>query len=323
MIVGFGVCGAGEAGRYMESTLKEFKRLCDKAVIIGNNIGLAEKKLIKKYGFDLIEDNREWGINQWAIKEDAINQIVLRYNADWIIALDMDEVFDKNLTRQHIDDLVKLGGVGYYFYVVNLYNDGYSKEWSFWNIRMFSTKYGTSFERKNLHPGLAPRVCYEWGNYAPFILKHYGLKEKVDRDRRVERYKKYDPQAKFKSKSYYDFLESVSEVSEFNEDKLHELVANEVKNYKHKIPKKMETKKRKFVYVRNPVGKIIDIPEEHLRETLKRGGFELVEDITTQQNTNIVNSDIDTGLNCQCGFVAKSKLGLMAHSRKHESNIKK
>jgi len=335
-IAGFGVCGKGEADRYLEATLKEFKRLCDVTYIVCNNAGKKEKDLIKHYGFNIIEDNREWGLNQWRIKEDAVKGI----QADWFIVLDMDEVFDSSFTRKEAEKLCAKGGTGYYFYITNLYDNGYSRKWSFWNIRLFNGSYSRDWERKPLHCGLAPRRAYEWGNYAPFLLKHYGLKEKADRDKKVKRYEQYDPQAKFKSKAYYDFLSSKEKVNDFDENKLHDEVASEVKNYKHKIPKIMENKIKKFFFVKNPKGQILDIEESYLSETLDRDGFELVskEPVVKGgsgvETTVVVNDKIDVEpveevaeekesdnkLECsECGFIAKSKVGLSAHTRKHNA----
>jgi len=194
---------------------------------------------------------------------------------------------------------------------------------------MFNPHEGRKFAEKALHPGLAPEVAYHWGNYAPFILKHYGLKDKSDRDRKVERYNKYDPNADFKAKSYYDFLASNAPVTEFDEDKLHDMVANEVKDYKHKIPT-LNMSEKKYYYVKNPGGVIVDIPAEALDETLKRDGFELISKdpvvvggtvaSTVQTTTTEVEEPQkeENEMTCtECGFVAKSEFGLRAHSRKH------
>lgn len=311
-----GVCGPNE--KYFEATLQEFQRLCDETVICLCNATNKERQLVKKYGFHLVEDNREWGKNQWQIKEDLLHNHVAKLDPDWVVALDMDEVFDSKFNREELDRLARRGGLGYYFYVVNLYDEGYSREWSFWNVRMFrwSPEHGMEYERKALHPGLAPKIAYFTGNYAPFLLKHYGLKDKEDRDRKASRYKQYDPKAVHKGKAYYDFLESSAPVTPFNEDELHQLVANEVKDYHFKQPIKMEQKERKFVYVKNPAGHVVDIPAEHLAETLSRPGFEFVsDDLPTTAIPEVQVNPLECGI---CGFVAKNKLGLNAHARKHQ-----
>lgn len=323
-VAGFGVCGKGEADRYLKATLEEFKRLCDETYIVCNNCSSKEIEMIKSFGFNIIEDNREWGKEQWRIKEDAIKNI----KADWFVVLDMDEVFDKEFTREELDKLCKKGGAGYYFYIVNLYENGYSQNWSFWNVRLFNGSYCREWEKKALHCGLAPKIAYYWGNYAPFLLKHYGLKEKENRDRKVERYLKYDPQAQYKSKSYYDFLSSKEAVAEFNEDKLHKEVGDEVKDYKHKIPNNMSEQNKKFYMVKNPAGRVVDIEEDYLEETLAREGFELIskdaievagEGVkTTQPVKEEVKEVKKEGFVCEvCGFVAKSKAGLTTHMKKH------
>lgn len=353
-IAGFGVCGKGEEKRYLENTLKEFQRLCDETYIVCNNCFLQEKRLIEKYKFHIIEDNREWGKEQWRIKEDAVRKI----KADWFVVLDMDEVFDKNFNREELEKLCKLGGTGFYFYLVNLMDEGYSPNWSFWNIRLFNGSYSRNWERKPLHCGLAPKIAYHWGNYAPFIVKHFGLKLRDDRIKKFYRYKKYDPRAKFKSRIYYDMLISEVKASNFDEDKLHLEVENEVKDYKFKKPRFIMEKFKKFYFVKNPAGKVVDIEERYLDETIKREGFELLskdpvikggsgvettmpaedekviknEEEKEEQNKEEVEikkeeKDVDgepkdsepSEFTCEvCGFIAKSKAGLAKHQTTHE-----
>lgn len=327
-IVGIGVCGPNE--KRLTVTLDEFARLCDDVIIVGNNIDSKSRKIIKDYGFQFYNDNREWGLYQPKIKETLLKEVG-RMKPDWIIALDMDEVFDKNFTREEAEKLAEKGGLGYYFYVTNLYEDGYSKDWSFWNIRYFkySPDHGLEFEDKNVHPGLAPKIVYYWGNYAPFILKHYGLKDKEDRDKKIERYKQYDPTAQFKGKEYYDFLASKYIRDVFDEKKLHDLVEDEVKDYYHKPePKIMENTKPKYYFVkRQSDGMIIDIPASDLEETLNRGGFELVTkdpvsiDISSPVQTTKTTSEYDETASeyvcTECGFIAESAFGLRSHKRIH------
>jgi len=73
-VIGYGICGPGEAGRYMKDTLDEFKRLCDAVIILCNNVDQAEIDLIKEYGFEFRRDRREWGAHQWQIKQDFIQR---------------------------------------------------------------------------------------------------------------------------------------------------------------------------------------------------------------------------------------------------------
>lgn len=221
-IIGIGVCGAGEADRYMDKTMREFKRLCDDVLIVTNNATDKEIALIESYGFKHYADSREWGIDQPNIKTDLLTKAG-EMKPDWIIALDMDEVFAPEFTREEAERLASGKEIAYYFMVVNLYNDeehfahdvGIQR---FWNIRFYkyAPEYGLQFQRKNLHCGLAPPIAYKYGWHAPYYLLHYGLMKIEDRQRRVERYNKYDPLKRFKAGEYYDDLKRELKMHKFD-----------------------------------------------------------------------------------------------------------
>ena len=282
-IIGLMVVGPGE--KYLEKSLDELKRLCDDAMICGNNTDPETESIIHSYGFKFYRDDRVWGKHQPDIKTDLLRKIgTLR--PDWIVAIDSDEVFDKNLTRGQLEALARKGGIGYYFYVVNLWNDRdhYNKGWSFWNIRFYkyAPEFGLQFQKKSLHCGLGPPIVYQYGNYAPFILKHYGLMDKEDRMRKVRRYQEFDPNAVYKDRSYYDMLARDYPGDDFSEDELHRKVEDEVRNYKHKEVKTMETKK--YVYVRRlEDGRVLDMEDkawkEIQRDSQRNKQFEFVSEI--------------------------------------------
>ena len=222
IIVGIGICGPDEAKRNMRKTLEEFKRLCDKVVIVTNNVTKNEIDLIEEYGFEHYEDNREWGIHQPSIKTDLLTYVG-KYNPDWIIPLDMDEVFAPEFTREEAERLASKKEIAYNFMIVNLYNDdehfahdvGIQR---FWNIRFFKfmPEYGLQFQKKNLHCGWAPPVMYKYGWHAPYYILHRGLQKPEDRVRKAQRYDKYDPSSKFKSKLYYDDLRKELKMFKFD-----------------------------------------------------------------------------------------------------------
>lgn len=202
----------GPNEKYLNKSLNEFKRLCDDVLIATNNADEDTKKLIDSFGFSHYEDNREWGIYQPDIKTDLLKKAG-ELNPDWIIALDADEVFAPEFTRQEAEKLASGTEIAYYFMIVNLYNDeehfAHSKGIQrFWNIRFYKymPEYGLQFQRKSLHCGLGPPITYKYGWYAPFYIKHYGLMLKEDRLRKAQRYNQYDPNRKFKAGEYYNEL---------------------------------------------------------------------------------------------------------------------
>lgn len=273
-IIGYAVIGSGEAQRYLRATFNEFKRLCDHVVIVGNNISANERQMIAEFGFELIEDSREWGREQHKIKQDLMYYLT-RYDPKYLVCLDGDEVFDPTLTKEKLVELLdKFNAL--YFYIVNLWNDGWNRKWSFWNIRAWKWNGDTRILNKPLHCGLAPEWCYYYASYIPYFVKHYGLMKKEDRQKKIERYQKFDPKAQYKDKAYYEALAS-DECEPIDEEFIRSKLAQEVGEQKAK--KFQEIKPKRFFNVKNPQGKIIDVPEHLLDETLSRKGFELISEI--------------------------------------------
>lgn len=232
-IAGMCIVGAGEADRYLDKTLKEFERLCDRVIIATNNATDKEKNLISKYGFEQYEDNREWGMKQPFIKSELLTHFS-DYKPDWVVALDSDEQFCPEVTRETLEKLASTEEIGWYFMIVNLYGDrnhfahgpGIKR---FWNVRYYKymPEMGLQFQEKRLHCGLGPPYAYKFGWYAPYYINHYGLMTAEDRKRKYERYDKYDPNARFIDKRYYDDLRKELKSIPFNREKLLAQLAEE------------------------------------------------------------------------------------------------
>lgn len=326
------VVGGGEADRYLEASLKEFKRLCDCAMIACNNTDPKTEALITKYGFDWYRDDRTWGTSQPLIKTDLLKRIGVKFKPDRIIAIDSDEVFDPSFTREEVEKW-SARFPACYFYIVNLWNDEqhHRKSMGFWNIRMFNWRpeLGLEYLRKNLHCGLGPPWAYNYGSYIPFHVKHYGLMTQASRDKKVARYDKYDPNAKWKDKSYYDALKTITNGSEFNESDMRAKLISEVERMGSQKKKMADIKEKKFVYVRRTKdGAVFDIPEKNLADTLKQGfTYEGTVDQFTEDISKLFEEEPIAleeqrvelnSLTCSCGFVAKSPFGLSVHARKHK-----
>jgi len=289
-IVGYGICGGGEAGRYMKNTaFKSFKELCDETIILGNNITDKERTLIKEFGFHLVEDDREWGKNQHIMKEDFLKNNVALLNPDATVCLDMDE--ELVATRDKLEEWARKGQA-WYVYIANLWNDGYRSDWSFWNVRFWSwgwkDKLGEGFfkfENRPLHCGLAPKWAYHLNLHAPFMLKHYGLKKEVDRRRKIRRYKKYDPNQVYRHPSYYRAL-SLNTCEPFNQEKIQFELDNHINSLNQPLNKELpmqKKNKREFLVVREKDGLTFPVPEKFISMQLKRKykgmGFKLVEEM--------------------------------------------
>lgn len=324
-VIGFMVCGPNE--KYLKKTLDCFKRLCDDVVVAGNNTDEKTERTIKDYGFWFYRDDREWGKEQPNIKTDLLKKIG-RLRPDVVVPLDADERFDSSYTRELLEFYSrKYNSV--YFYIVNHWNseERHRRSMGFWNIRQFNylPEYGVQYQRKNLHCGLGPPWAYHYGSYAPHFIHHLGLMDPEARRRKVERYEKYDPQAKWKDRSYYEALKSDTTGSEFSEKVMLEQLREEVsKMGSQKKTMFSQDKERKFVIVRRFVdGKQLDMTTDEWadisRDPYRKKQFELLGDPEDPGVTKIVEPpQTEPGYACPvCGKEFKALAGLNKHKKSH------
>lgn len=249
---------------------------CDEIWVCCNNIDDDSRKLLKDLGCYTVDDNREWGKNQWLIKEEFFKNHLRPRNPDWIVAKDADEIFDSHFNRQEAEKLANEGFAGYNFYVVNLVEGGYSAERSFWNCRFwrYNPEWPCEWQRRNLHCGLYPLHNHRHADFAPFILKHYGLINKELRERKSARYKKYDPEMRWMRMNgeFYDWLNKEKiRVDEYNEEILHQRAVNFALNTIKKRQVMFDKKQEKVHYFRRLLdGELIPVEESMLAETKMR-----------------------------------------------------
>jgi hypothetical protein len=323
-VIGFMVCGPNE--KYLKGTLDEFKRLCDDAVIATNNADKETIDLIKSYGYWTYEDNREWGVSQPLIKTDLLKKIGGLRPAV-VVPLDADERFDGSYSRELLEEYSRRYPA-IYFYIVNHWNDEdhHRKSLGFWNIRQFNylPEYGLQYIRKNLHCGLGPPWAYHYGSYVPHFIHHYGLMEAEARKRKVQRYEKYDPSAKWKDRAYYEALKTETVGSSFSEremlDKLREEVekmGSQKKNMFQKHPNE------KYVYVRRVADdKRLDMKESEWLEAQKTQPGKFIylgyaEDPRTDHK-EIAPPQTEQVYQCPlCGKELKTESTLQRHKKTH------
>jgi hypothetical protein len=281
-IVGYGILGPEEP--YLDATLDNLASLCDEVIICGNNA--TQQDEVTKRGFHYVEDNREWGKLQWRIKEDFVKNHVAKLKPQMVVCVDMDEVFDKHLTKEGLYELYKTEFDAFYFWVINLWDDGYNRERTFPNVRAWKFKPENGFEWKQtpVHCGLAPKWAYYYGFYSPYILKHYGLKDKERREEKAVRYDKYDPDSKFITKEYYQSLRSEATILPFDEDALHEEAVKAARDAKQKAVKPRKDMKEEIAYVKSKNFGVIAVPKRKLQDYLKQG-HEYVGDGSSMEET--------------------------------------
>jgi hypothetical protein len=276
-IVGMVVVGAGEADRFLNRTLDSLKGLVDDAIIVLNNADNKTVQMVRQTGWLSYNDNREWGKEQWKIKEAACRKMSVM-EPDWVLCLDADEAFGQNLTRKELEKLCSGISVAYYFPFATFWDSErhINPAATIWNVRLWKyvKENGFLFEPKPLHCGLAPRWAYHTADYAPFIVKHWGLMDRDNRIRKSQRYKVYDPNAVYKDNSYYEMLTSEAVIVPFNEESFQQEVSKEVAKTKvkgDKTPKKppMQSNFDCTLVIRDD-SSVVTIPNKHLEETLRR-----------------------------------------------------
>ena len=238
------VVGPGEADRWLELVLEQRKKLVDDMVICQNNTDEKTRKIIKDSGFWSYEDSREWGVDQPRIKQDLLKRVG-RLQPDWILPSDADELYDDEFDKDALQRIAQIDVLGYLFLIINLWGDEehYNHTRSFWNVRFWNYKKARDlslrFSNKNVHCGLAPELVYTYAVETPYMVKHYGLMTPEDRKKKVERYKKYDPNARFKGEEYYnsinDDIKTNDLIRKFDVEEMRMRVKRDVEKYGTKI----------------------------------------------------------------------------------------
>jgi hypothetical protein len=320
------VVGPGEGDRYLKESLNEFTRLADDAVIALNNVDEVTRKIVKESGFWYYDEPREWGIHQPHIKTDLLTKIG-KLAPDTILALDADERYDSSFSRERVEEYAGRYPACY-FYIVNHWNDRnhHRKSLGFWNVRMFNwlPQFGVQYQRKNLHCGLGPPWAYSYGSYVPHFIHHYGLMDEAARKRKVARYEKYDPNAKWKDRSYYEALKTETTGSEFIESEMRSRLQEEVAKMGNQQKSMLQADKPKnFVYVRRLLdGAMLDVTAVEWEEMQKtrRGQFELIGDVKTPNvaHKEIAPPEKEPLFQCPlCGSEFKTALTLARHKKSH------
>lgn len=320
-VIGYGICAPGESKRYMEATLKEFKRLCDVVVILVNTKTVTQAKgeiaLIKKYGFKYVLDDREWGVNQWRIKEDFVRKHIgdIAQKGDWLICLDMDEVFDSHLTRESLPTMTN--GDAFVVYICTLWDEGWNEEVSFWNVRIWRWNGDVEWERKPVHCGLAPLWARRFVSHAPHILLHYGLKDKADREAKIARYEKYDPNRTHMRGNFYDQLRW-DKKKPFDQEEVYTRISTEVKALKEKKKEVKGLMTNNYVSLRRAKDGFVFAVDRaqliHYDGRIKAGEFVLLEEI--EEKPEVKAAPVTENVCVICGEKFEDAGGLADHQAK-------
>jgi hypothetical protein len=343
-ITAFLIVGTGEIDRYLHRVVLRLKELADNFVIGLNATDQETISYVSGIENSTILDlrDKEWGKEQWKMKELLFNKI---RDTDWVICVDADEVLE--VTRKQLEELTEREEIAYTFYCKHLWdNDSQMRNDGGWggfrNVRFYKylPELYQGFQKTSLHCGLAPIYAYKWCADAEYSFLHYGYMKESDRLKKVQRYNKYDPNKRMRNPGWYDSILTKPELIGVN-------IPLKYKSKKPKLEKLIKVNKmQKTYYIKNKYGQVYGVPEHLIEETLKRPGITLlgsyegiknreadvidepkkeVEMAYLKAEAEVVDepkaetkAETKTELKCSvCGFEAKSEFGLKSHSRKH------
>lgn len=331
-IVGAGVCGVGEADKYLESTLKEFARLCDDVVICCNRTDDKTEQLIHSFNFWSYRDDREWGKYQPWIKKRLCDEYLRKLRPDWVLFLDMDEVFEKRVTKQTLQNLASSKfDICYAFWILDLWDDPlhFREDFLFETFRFwrFLPQCGMEFNNIPLHCGNAPAEIAHYTTFINFAILHYGLLTAKSRQEKFDRYKKYDPEGKYLLKDWYRALLTknppIVPIEQFYRLNLKE------PQFRKKPPMPMlqepKSNKKRWRFRRLKDNVIVTVDDErHYNDMLKRPlqfiyeGMEMVDQFDLPLDTSADSVPVQGDpLECPfCGFIANTEKGITLHKKR-------
>ena len=285
-IAAFLIVGAGEADRWLERILKQLWWV-DTVCVCLNRADEATKALVYKHADMIREDDREWGKEQWRIKQDTLSALIEQYSPDWVWCLDADEIFDPRFDRAMAEKMAAGDDIAWYFWCLQCWNseDSIRMDLSFSNIRFFKVlpEMGLHFLAQALHCGLAPMYAYKYGSQSGLWFKHYGLMKAEDRAKKVARYDRYDPNAKFKGKIWYDGLRNERAVGIPFEDAVKKIPEFIYRKKPVRAAKHMSKDRQMFMF-QNKFGKAVEAVGQKQREEFLKRGFKELSDIKINPN---------------------------------------
>jgi len=170
-IGGMMVVGEGEGNKFLKMVLDRTVPLVDIMFIWGDCPDKLTEEIICSYKNIKYyrSEKPQWGKLQWKIKETLLQKYIIPSDIDWVLALDSDEIYDKRITRETLEELTTRGEIAFYFNFVTLWNDEnhcrLDGTWTnFSNIRFFKIirNFDQSYRPQPLHCGLAPIYAYEY-----------------------------------------------------------------------------------------------------------------------------------------------------------------
>ena len=278
----FMIVGPGEGDRYLERVFDQL--WVDDICVCLNRADEKTKRIVGERASLVKTDDREWGKEQWRIKQDFLEYVLAHAHPDWIWCLDADEIFDPRFTREEAQRMAEGKDVAWYFWCLQLWNNENQvrEDLCFPNVRFYRVvpELGITFQATPLHCGLAPQYAYRFGSQSGLYFKHYGLMLPEDRKRKVARYDQYDPKEKYKGHSWYSALRN-EKINPITIEKAIEKLPQTI--FRNKGVTKHMKKDRSVYFFRNKHGKVVEAVGSMQRDQFVKIGYQELQSISVQR----------------------------------------
>ncbi|MFW5890739.1 MAG: glycosyltransferase [bacterium] len=209
-----GMLVRNEADRYLKDTLGHMLSYCDEVVVLDDASTDKTVEIAKKFTPFVFEKNKSMFHNEIVVRKELWKHILNR-NPNWILILDADEIFEDEIVTR-IDDMMNQSIYDVWgFKLFDMWNETHYRDDKYWKAHNFYhpflvrniTDYKHIWNEKPHHCGRFPVSINNLPMGKSNIrLKHLGWMKEKDRIEKYNRYKKFDPDAKYGWKEQYESI---------------------------------------------------------------------------------------------------------------------
>ena len=208
-----------EAGRYLRRVLDKARLYIDEAVIIddASTDGTAAvcEQALQGIPLHLVKNSVSKFGNEVALRKQQWEETI-QTNPDWIINLDADEMFENKFKHEVKNLIADPAADAYFFRLYDFWSETHYRSDRYWCAHhyykwLFLLRYKPQpipfrWAETAQHCGRFPILQFQSPRKSSLRIKHYGWAASEDRQAKYDRYKKFDPDAKFGWKEQYESI---------------------------------------------------------------------------------------------------------------------
>jgi len=222
-----------EKNRYLEKTISSVKGFVDYFLIIDDastdGTDLICEQLLNDVPHKIISNKESLFSKEYLLRKKAWNSIKA-FKPKWVLALDADEVFEKNVASKikMLIDIPFVDALSFRFF--DMWNETEYRDDEFWNAHKrfftimcrYSSNYVYKWKKTNQHCGRIPKNIKFLSTFNVDIkVMHYGWAKETDRLAKYKRYMELDKSGENGSlEQYRSILDKSPHLVPFNDEDL-------------------------------------------------------------------------------------------------------